>query len=82
MSDADISGEWGAKIDNQADKTLDITVFTPPDCFVGKWDIKVHTVKQRDKKTVVFKYNHKERFYMLFNPWCRGMFHVRKNVSK
>ncbi|KAK7115372.1 hypothetical protein V1264_001249 [Littorina saxatilis] len=73
LSDKDVKGEWGAAIkDPSSNKTvINIAVFTPPDCIVGVWKFKVDVVKKTDNRTSVFRYNHKDPIYMLFNPWCR-----------
>ncbi|XP_076469989.1 hemocyte protein-glutamine gamma-glutamyltransferase-like, partial [Babylonia areolata] len=72
LSDKDEEGQWGAKVAQQSGKSLTLTVFTPPDCIVGKWRFKVGVVKRSDTQTAVYRYNHRDPIYMLFNPWCKG----------
>ncbi|XP_076469796.1 hemocyte protein-glutamine gamma-glutamyltransferase-like [Babylonia areolata] len=71
LSDKDEEGQWGAKVAQQSGKSLTLTVFTPPDCIVGKWRFKVGVVKRSDTQTAVYRYNHRDPIYMLFNPWCK-----------
>ncbi|XP_070173443.1 hemocyte protein-glutamine gamma-glutamyltransferase-like [Littorina saxatilis] len=71
LSDKDEEGEWGASIQKVNGKILIVKVFTPPTCFVGVWKFKVDVVKRKDENATVFRYNHKDPIYILFNPWCR-----------
>ncbi|XP_067649518.1 annulin-like [Haliotis asinina] len=71
LSDKDEPKEWGAKIKKQNGQVLTVTVFTPPTCFVAKWNFKLDVIKKKDDKKVIFRYNHKDQIYILFNPWCR-----------
>ncbi|XP_046369672.2 annulin-like isoform X1 [Haliotis rufescens] len=70
LSDKDEPKQWGAKIKRQSDKVLTVTVFTPPTCYVAKWNFKLDVLKKKDDKKLIFRYNHKDQIYILFNPWC------------
>ncbi|XP_046550892.1 protein-glutamine gamma-glutamyltransferase K-like [Haliotis rubra] len=71
LSDKDEPKQWGAKIKKQSDQVLTVTVFTPPTCYVAKWNFKLDVIKKKDDKKIIFRYNHKDQIYILFNPWCR-----------
>lgn len=72
LSAKDEKNKWGAAISQQAGETLAVAVFTPPDCIVGKWNLSVDVVKQKDEKTTIFRYKHNNPIYILFNPWCKA----------
>ncbi|XP_059141210.1 hemocyte protein-glutamine gamma-glutamyltransferase-like [Physella acuta] len=71
LSDDDEPKKWGAKIDSQKDTTLTVTVFTPPTCYVGKWTLKIDVVKKVDRDVNIFRYQHRDPIYIIFNPWCK-----------
>ncbi|XP_059167836.1 annulin-like [Physella acuta] len=71
LSHEDKPKEWGAKIASQKGTTLNIDLFTPPDSIVGKWTLKIDVVKKVNTSVHVFSYQHKDPFYILFNPWCK-----------
>jgi transglutaminase 1 len=72
LSAKDEKDQWGAKIVKQEKNTVLISVFTPPSCIVGKWMFSVDVIKKENEKVTIFRYNHKDPIYMLFNPWCKG----------
>ncbi|XP_012938089.1 hemocyte protein-glutamine gamma-glutamyltransferase [Aplysia californica] len=71
LSDVDKPREWGAKILRQQDNMLTVTVFVPPTCYVGKWDLKLDVVKKDNNDVAVYRYEHEDPIYIIFNPWCR-----------
>ncbi|XP_005095513.2 protein-glutamine gamma-glutamyltransferase K [Aplysia californica] len=71
LSDVDKPKEWGAKILRQQGNTLTVTLFTPPTCYVGKWNLKLDVVKKDNSDVNIYRYEHKAPIYILFNPWCR-----------
>ncbi|CAG5134108.1 unnamed protein product [Candidula unifasciata] len=71
LSDEDIPNNWGAKIVSRQGNTLTIDVFTPSTCFVAKWAFKIDVVKKENTDVSVYRYNHKNPIYILFNPWCK-----------
>ncbi|CAL1532743.1 unnamed protein product [Lymnaea stagnalis] len=71
LSDDDKPKEWGAKIQSQKGNSLTITVFTPPTCLVGKWTLKLDVVKKENTSVNIYRYQHKDAIYILFNPWCK-----------
>ena len=46
-----------------------------PNCPVAKWKMKVDTQTGTDDDTIQ-RYTHKQPIYILFNPWCKGMYKV------
>ncbi|ESO96923.1 hypothetical protein LOTGIDRAFT_231723 [Lottia gigantea] len=71
LSDEDKPKEWGGKVKRQDRNNLEITIFTPPTCYVAKWDFKVDVVKKSDTKSSIFRYTHKDPIYILFNPFSK-----------
>ncbi|KAK6174749.1 hypothetical protein SNE40_017970 [Patella caerulea] len=71
LSDFDLPKEWGAQISKQDGNLLDLTIFTPPNCYIAKWKLKVDVLKKADRKTTIYRYSHGEPVYILFNPWCK-----------
>ncbi|XP_035824902.1 hemocyte protein-glutamine gamma-glutamyltransferase [Aplysia californica] len=71
LSDVDKPKEWGAKILGQQGNSLSVTMFTPPTCYVGKWNLRLDVVKKNNNDMKVYRYEHKDPIYILFNPWCR-----------
>ncbi|BFZ19490.1 hypothetical protein BsWGS_22529 [Bradybaena similaris] len=71
LSHEDIPNEWGAKIVSTQGSTVTIEIFTPPTCFVAKWNFKIDVVKKDDTNVNVYRYIHKNPIYILFNPWCK-----------
>ncbi|XP_045200578.2 annulin-like [Mercenaria mercenaria] len=71
LSDEDLPGKWGAVIKSKVGNWLNIAVFTPPDCAVAKWSLKIDVVKRKDNKVTVHRYQHSDPLYILFNPWCK-----------
>ncbi|XP_059179199.1 hemocyte protein-glutamine gamma-glutamyltransferase-like [Physella acuta] len=71
LSDEDRPKEWGAKIVSQQGNQLTIEVYTPPTCYIGKWNLKIDVVKKLDTNVNVYRYQHADPIYILFNPWCK-----------
>ncbi|KAK6174756.1 hypothetical protein SNE40_017973 [Patella caerulea] len=71
LSDVDLPKQWGAKVVRQDRSTLRVSIFTPPTCYVAKWKFKIDVVKKADQKTAIYRYNHRDPIYILFNPWCK-----------
>jgi len=74
LSDRDVDKEWGAWILKNEDKKLSVRINTPPTCYVGIWKLQVETIKKVDNKNIIFEYTHDQDIYVLFNPWCKGLF--------
>ncbi|KAH3768656.1 hemocyte protein-glutamine gamma-glutamyltransferase-like [Dreissena polymorpha] len=71
LSADDVKGEWGGWISGEADNALTVEITTPPTAFVGKWSMKIDVVKRSDTSINVYRYEHKDPIYILFNPWCK-----------
>ncbi|XP_041375414.1 protein-glutamine gamma-glutamyltransferase K-like [Gigantopelta aegis] len=71
LSDKDEPKKWGAWITRQNGDYLQVTIMTPSNCYVGKWELKVDVVKKIDNKHSIFRYSHRDPIYLLFNPWCK-----------
>ncbi|XP_013382452.1 hemocyte protein-glutamine gamma-glutamyltransferase-like isoform X3 [Lingula anatina] len=72
VSAKDRPKEWGAEIVSVVGNTITVSIITPPDCLIGKWDMRVDTaVKLNDGSTRLFRYFFPKQFYVLFNPWCK-----------
>lgn len=71
LSHKDVPNEWGAFIKSKSDNSLKVTITTPASIPVGKWMLKIDVVKSEDNNVNVFRYEHKDPVYILFNPWCQ-----------
>ncbi|GFO23755.1 hemocyte protein-glutamine gamma-glutamyltransferase-like [Plakobranchus ocellatus] len=71
LSDKDEPKKWGAKIVTKKNNSLTITVFTPPDLYVGEWELSIDVVKKNERNVDVYKYEHEDPIYIIFNPWCK-----------
>lgn len=71
LSDEDKPNEWGAKIVSSRGKDLTITVFTPPDLMIGKWEFRLDVIKKDAEFFNRYRYTHDDDIYILFNPWCK-----------
>ena len=74
LSDRDVDKKWGAWIRKNEEKMLYVRINTPPTCYVGVWKLQVETIKKADNKNIIFEYTHDQDIYVLFNPWCEGLF--------
>lgn len=74
LSDRDVDKKWGAWIRKNEEKMLSVRINTPPTCYVGVWKLQVETIKKADNKNIIFEYTHDQDIYVLFNPWCEGLF--------
>lgn len=74
LSDRDVDKKWGAWIRKNEKKMLSVRINTPPTCYVGVWKLQVETIKKVDNKNIIFEYTHDQDIYVLFNPWCEGLF--------
>lgn len=72
LSAEDKANEWGGYIKSQSGNALHLVITTPASIAVGKWSLKIDVVKREDTSVKVFRYEHKDPIYMLFNPWCKG----------
>ncbi|XP_069113244.1 protein-glutamine gamma-glutamyltransferase K-like isoform X2 [Argopecten irradians] len=68
------SSKWQARVASKMPaQTLDIEIYSPYDCIVGKWDMHVYTIS-KDKRGGGKKklhYKHDEDIFILFNAWCK-----------
>ncbi|XP_033754204.1 hemocyte protein-glutamine gamma-glutamyltransferase-like isoform X2 [Pecten maximus] len=74
LSKEDLPGKWGAAIKEKKGNTVNLNIFTPPNCYVGKWSFQVRAFSKstnRDKPGVCKVYSHSQLIYILFNPWCK-----------
>lgn len=76
LSDRDVDKKWGAWIRKNEEKMLSVRINTPPTCYVGVWKLQVETIKKVDNKNIIFEYTHDQDIYVLFNPWCEGLFFI------
>ena len=72
LSDKDLPKKWGAKVLSNEGNSLKIRIFTPPKAIVAKWNFHVDAIVKKADEQKVFRYNHHDHIYMLFNPWCSG----------
>ncbi|XP_060077070.1 hemocyte protein-glutamine gamma-glutamyltransferase-like [Ylistrum balloti] len=72
LSDVDQEAQWGAKILEQKDMTLTLEVITPPCCIIGRWSLKVRTLKKANLQPSHNSFNFPQPIYILFNPWCKA----------
>ena len=79
LSDEDHPKEWGAKTVSKEDGAITVRIFTPPNCYVAKWNFKLDTIIKKEKTeedpepgSKVFRYAHVNPIYIIFNPWCPG----------
>ncbi|XP_052245794.1 hemocyte protein-glutamine gamma-glutamyltransferase-like [Dreissena polymorpha] len=47
-------------------------VFTPPDCIVSDWRFALQSILRTEVETATVSYEHPDRIYILFNPWCKN----------
>lgn len=81
LSDEDFPNEWGAKIESCDENSIVLQVYTPSNCVIGHWDFSVESFLQDEDGSKVFRYEHQEPIYILFNPWCRGSNSVLFDIS-
>ena len=63
-----------AVIDKQQGNSLIFTIMPDSEALVGEYKLYVEMRgKGPDGKTAVTRYQHRESFYLIFNPWCKGM---------
>ncbi|XP_052818766.1 hemocyte protein-glutamine gamma-glutamyltransferase-like isoform X2 [Mya arenaria] len=46
-------------------------IFTPPDCIVSDWKFSLQSILRTETETAMVTYEHPEKIYILFNPWCK-----------
>ncbi|XP_060082319.1 protein-glutamine gamma-glutamyltransferase K-like, partial [Ylistrum balloti] len=85
LSKEDMPGKWGAAIKEKNGQTIKLKIFTPPDCYVGKWCFQVRAFSKTpmpDKPPVCKVYAHSPLLYILFNPWCKDdqVYHHDKDL--
>ena len=73
--------KWAAKLvsersgPNGCDAVIDIN--PPATVAIGEWSLIVDTKTKLDKKTKIYRYEHPDDIYMLFNPWCKGKEYIK-----
>lgn len=73
LSDRDLPKQWGAKIKHVQGELLNVTIIVPATCYVGKWKLKIDVIKRKpDERMKIYRYQHKQPIYVIFNPWCKG----------
>ncbi|KAK6174754.1 hypothetical protein SNE40_017972 [Patella caerulea] len=65
-----VSNQW-ANVVEQDGSTLRISILTPSNCYIAKWKLKIDVVTKTDGATTIYRYNHRDPIYILFNPWCK-----------
>uniref|UniRef100_UPI00358F213A protein-glutamine gamma-glutamyltransferase K-like n=1 Tax=Myxine glutinosa TaxID=7769 RepID=UPI00358F213A len=60
------SGKWGACVKAMNDRHLTLSISSPPDCVIGRYELDCpkHCLTGEDGPVA------KTHFYILFNPWC------------
>ncbi|XP_021352746.1 hemocyte protein-glutamine gamma-glutamyltransferase-like isoform X2 [Mizuhopecten yessoensis] len=72
LSEADQHSQWGAKLlEQKEDMSLTLEVKTPPPCIIGRWNLKIRTLKKANMQPSHKIYSHPLPIYVLFNPWCK-----------
>jgi hypothetical protein len=72
MSEKDLPRQWGAKLMNKDGDSISVRVYTPPNCQVAKWNLKLDAVLLNNNQAKPYRYSHPDHFYIIFNPWCTG----------
>ncbi|XP_045192077.2 hemocyte protein-glutamine gamma-glutamyltransferase-like [Mercenaria mercenaria] len=47
-------------------------IFTPADCIVSDWKFSLQSILRTETETATVTYEHPDRIYVLFNPWCKN----------
>ena len=78
----DAIGGWEAKVDEVKGKTVVVTIMTEPDSNIGKYESFVETKLKDSSKEGFTLYEYDGYFYMLFNPWCKGLYIHKCSASE
>lgn len=64
---------WSGRIVQQRETCIELEIHIPVDCAIGEWSVCVDTrTSLENRKTNIFRYEHPDSIYILFNPWCKG----------
>ncbi|XP_077995167.1 hemocyte protein-glutamine gamma-glutamyltransferase-like [Glandiceps talaboti] len=61
--------DWGFQITRNDASAVDVTVYTPADCLVGKYKLVATATTEKVKEDI---YELKDEIIILFNPWCKS----------
>lgn len=64
--------KWAANLLSKNGNDAIIEIYTPPTVAIGEWSLVVDTKTTLDKKPKIYRYEHPDDFYILFNSWCKG----------
>ncbi|XP_018323650.1 hemocyte protein-glutamine gamma-glutamyltransferase-like [Agrilus planipennis] len=65
---ADTGKLWNVGLLALMENTLTVEIYSPPDCPVGIWSLKVETNTQKSSEPDKIQ-NYENDLYLLFNPW-------------
>jgi len=70
--------DWHSNITSVAGEVVDVTVYPPPNCAVGKWKFtfQTYTLNSQGEANLQSIHNEQRTLYILFNAWCKGRFDV------
>ena len=69
--------EWTAVLKSRHKENGVLVSVTPPaDCIVAEWRLTVENIVSNSTKPRALKFTLKESIFILFNPWCRGLWLV------
>ena len=72
---SDAVGGWEATVKEISGKTVTISITSEPDSNIGKYELYVQTKLENFSKEDNFTvHEHDGYIYMLFNPWCKGLY--------
>ena len=67
-----VIGKWTAQVTEVDGKSLNFTITSPANAFIGRYGVFIETgLKLDDQATRRFEMEDDEIF-MIFNPWCKG----------
>ena len=66
---------WEATVKEISAKTVTVSITSEPDSNIGKYELYVQTKLENFSKEDNFTvHEHDGYIYMLFNPWCKGLY--------
>ncbi|KAL4234236.1 hypothetical protein ACF0H5_005887 [Mactra antiquata] len=57
---------------NRDGMSANLWIFTPADCIVSDWRFSLQSILRTENETATVTYEHPDRIYILFNPWCKN----------
>lgn len=61
---------------SKKDKTITVRIYTPVTLYIGEWKFMIDVIKKVDNKTIGYRFNHEQKIFMIFNPWCKGKLYL------